>query len=344
MRSPLRVVSAAAVLAAALTCVPPPAAVATTGSCPPGLGIGLAEEPKNLVNDPRARTYIIDFVHPGTTFSRKVLVCNGDAQPLSVHMFGDGATIRGGSFSLDPSPTQSPVAGWVSVDVTDFTLSAHSSRIVEATIAVPADTPAGEYYGGVVAAHLTSGSQVGVSARAAVRMYLAVGTGGLPPTDFTIDTLTAGRTSDGSPYVEAQVHNTGQRAVDLAGTLKLTDGPGGLSAGPFPAQLGTTLAPGQTEPVTVPLDKSLPDGPWHARIDLHSGVTRRAAEGTVLFPSAAGATSPPVKAKAVPLTQNRPLIEGIAIGLLGLLLFVLLLLLLIWWRRRKHRDDEQRRQ
>ena len=46
----------------------------------------------------------------------------------------------------------------------------------------------------------------------------------------------------------------------MTGTLTLTGGPGGLTAGPFPVALGTTLAPGDSAPVTATLDQQLPDG------------------------------------------------------------------------------------
>ena len=58
----------------------------------------------------------------------------------------------------------------------------------------------------------------------------------------------------------ANVQNTGGRALDMRGKLELEDGPGGLSAGPFPASLGTTLAPGDTGTVTVMLNAQVPAG------------------------------------------------------------------------------------
>ena len=58
----------------------------------------------------------------------------------------------------------------------------------------------------------------------------------------------------------------------MNGTLALSGGPGGLNAGPFPAQLGTTLAVRETGSVVIPLDASVPDGPWHAVIKLSSGL------------------------------------------------------------------------
>ena len=342
MRLVFRAVSAATVLVAALTavCVPAAPAVAVAGfHCPPGLGIGLREEPKALTKDPRASHAVIDFVHPGATFSRKVLVCNGQSGRIHVTLYGAGAKIHNGGFDINGGPGADPISQWVSVQPKTLDLGPGESQIVEARFAVPADAQAGEFYGAVVAAQPADPSQgIAVAARAGVRIYLAVGTGGLPPSDFRIDSLTAARNSDGSPYVLAQVTNTGKRAIDLSGNLKLTKGPGGLSAGPFPAQLGTTLAPGQSEPVTIPLDKALPAGPWLATLDMHSGLLERKAQATITFPTGSGEKAAPVAAKSVPLTKNRDVIVPIAIFLL---LFLLILLLLVWWRRRKNKDEDE---
>jgi hypothetical protein len=127
--------------------------------------------------------------------------------------------------------------------------------------------------------------------RVGIRLYLSIGPGGPPAADFTIDSLTAIRSPEGVPMVLASVHNTGGRALDMSGTLELTAGPGGLSAGPFPADLGITLGVGDTEPVTIPLDKQLPAGPWDARITLRSGLLERRAEATITFPDAGAAPS-----------------------------------------------------
>ena len=147
------------------------------------------------------------------------------------------------------------------------------------------------------------------------------------------------RTDDGQPAVLAQVHNTGGRAIDLGGSLRLRGGPGGLTAGPFPAKLGTTLAPGQSEPVTVILDKSLPAGPWTARIVLQSDLEKRAAKATITFPAADGVVGSPVKAVPDQSSKTQWLLPA-AIGLLALLVIALLLWL---WRRRRRKDDDDKR-
>jgi hypothetical protein len=155
------------------------------------------------------------------------------------------------------------------------------------TIRVPRRASAGERYGVVwaeVASPPAPGGAVSVVNRVGIRMYLSVGPGGEPASDFRIESLSATRAADGRPMVTAYVRNTGGRALDVTGSLVLADGPGGLSAGPFPAQLGTTLALGDTKPVAVLLDRRLPEGPWRARIALHSGFVKRVSEATLVFP------------------------------------------------------------
>jgi len=203
------------------------------------------------------------------------------------------------------------------------------------TITVPPTASAGERYA-VVWAELPPatppGGGVAVVNRVGLRVYLSVGPGGEPKTDFVIESLTAERDAQSRPVVKATVRNTGGRALDLSGNLRLTDGPGGLSAGPFDARLGTTLAIDASAPVTVPLDSSLPDGPWKARIELRSSTTIRAAEAVITFPEGAGAVGAPVQAS--PVDDSSSSLPTILAAVGGLLLLAVLLLLLLLRRRR----------
>ena len=167
-------------------------------------------------------------------------------------------------------------------------------------------------------------------------MYLSVGPGGEPPTDFEVTALQGQRGGDGSPVVAATVRNTGGRALDLSGELQLTNGPGGLSAGPFNAALGTTLGLGQTEPVLVTLDKALPSGPWDAKVVLRSGTTAREAGATITFPDRPASASEPVETAAGGSSGGI-----IAVGLGALVLVALMLLLFV---RRRHTEDRRRTQ
>ncbi|MEU6410671.1 hypothetical protein [Microbispora sp. NPDC046933] len=122
--------------------------------------------------------------------------------------------------------------------------------------------------------------------RVGVRTYLDVGPGGEPPTSFRIGEVTAGRTDAGQPRLVAEVRNTGERAVDLEGEVRLSEGPSELSAGPFRGTRATTLPPGGQGQVTVLLGHDLPAGPWNFRLTLRSGRVSRTATGTITFPEA----------------------------------------------------------
>ena len=299
----------------------PPAGV---GQCAPGLGIGLLEVPKATLKDPRARNYVVDSVKPGATFSRKFQVCNGTKDPLPVQLYPDAASIVDGSFVLANERGTSELTSWMSVDPAELTVPPGKAVVCTVRFTVPVDATKGERYGGIVAEAPAIGSGVAVGGRVGIRVYLDVATGGAPKSDFTIDSLQGVRRSDGTPAVLAKVHNTGARALDMRGSMQLSNGPGGLSAGPFDAQLGTTLAPGDTAPVVVPLDKAIRGGPWHAVITMKSGLLERKAEGDITFPDKPDSVGPEVK--AVPVYEDRGVLVPIAIGLIVLLLLLLLLL------------------
>lgn len=311
---------------------PPP----NVGECPAGLGIGLLEVPKATLKDPRARNYVIDSVKPGATFTRKFEVCNGTHAPLTISMYPDAATIGHGVFSLAPGRGTDELTSWISVSPPSATVPSGRSLTAVMRFSVPIDATAGERYGGVLAdaPGQTSGG-VTARGRVGIRVYLNVGPGGAPKSDFTIDSLQGIRDASGTPAVLAQVHNTGARALDMRGSLSLSRGPGGLSAGPFPARLGTTLKPGDSAPVLVPLNKAIRGGPWHAVIDMLSGVLERKAEGDITFPDKPSTAAPAVKAHALPLYKDRGILVPIAIGFISLLLLLLLLLALKEYLRRQ---------
>lgn len=327
--------------AALLTLVAPSAAVASSGSQPhKGVTIRLLEAPAGLASDPRAQSYVIDSVRPGTSFTRRISVTNDTGSAAAFDLYAAPATIDRGSFLPGDRRDDSELTRWVTVQPARVVLAQGQTADAVVSVAVPRDAADGERYGAVFAELPASpGTAVRVASRVGIRMYLDVAEGGVPASDFTIDTMTASRNAAGAPVVQAQVANTGGRALDMSGSLTLSGGPGGLSAGPFPVQLGTTLGVGQKQPVTVVLDKALPAGPWRARIELQSGLLKRAAEGTVTFPSAAGETAAPVRATAVPLTRDLTVLGPVAASLIVLVVAGLLWLL---WRRspgRRRRAD-----
>ena len=261
-----------------------------------GIGVRLLDAPASAGDDPRAQLYIVDHLAPGAVITRRVEVSNGTISTERVSLYSSAAAIVNGLFVGAARGSSNDLSTWTAVtpDVDD--IAAGGRSIATVTISVPADAAPGEQYG-VVWAEVRSDPSVegGLTqvSRVGVRLYVSVGPGGPPPADFTIDSVTARRSPAGVPSIVADVHNTGGRALDLAGSVQLTGGPGGLSAGPFPIDLGVTLAIGTTEPITVVFDQALPSGPWQVVITLHSGLVEHSARASIVFPEIG--TAAPVK-------------------------------------------------
>lgn len=280
------------------TFVPATGASAQTPQPPTGglIGIRLLEAPVNRQDDPRARIYVVDHISQGTTISRRFEIQNGTPAPQTIPLEARSASLQSGQFTVSDTPGGNELTGWTSINPSEVTVGAGQSAQATVTIAVPPQATDGERYGGICA-KVTVEGQVQQSRSVCIRIYLSVGTGSEPESDFEIESLVPERSADGQPIVTATVHNTGQRALDMSGKLELKNGPGGLNAGPFPADLGTTLGIDERQPVTVKLDRRIPAGPWDAKITLNSGTLERAAQATITFPAAG--KGEPVKVRSL---------------------------------------------
>ena len=311
-------------------------ALAATGSAHAratggGIGLRLLDVPTAAKLDPRARIYIVDHLAPGTVIHRRIEIANTTASGARVVVYPAAARVGKGAFLAAEGHARNELSTWTRVSPGASKVAAGKRINAVVTIAVPRDAAPGERYG-VVWAEVRS-ARPGASGitqvnRVGIRLYLSVGQGGPPAANFKIDSVTAKRSPDGRPMVLATVHNTGGRALDMNGTLRLRDGPGGLNAGPYPADLGVSLAIGDTETVRIVLDKRLPAGPWHAQINLRSGLLSRNARATITFPAAEASSSWP-----------RLVIIGL-LGLVGLLLAITALLIA---RRRRARSARRSR-
>jgi hypothetical protein len=274
-----------------------PASAATSEKPPGSIGIRLIDDPATSGRDPRARLYITDHVAPGTRIDRRIEVSNSTDSTAHVLMYSSAATIVEGSFIGSAGHTPNELSTWTSVTPGALDVPADGRMTVDVSIAVPSDAAPGEQYG-VIWAEVSSAGSPGAGSvtqvsRVGIRQYVSVGPGGPPAADFTIDSLTAERSPQGRPVVLATVHNTGGRALDMNGTLSLSAGPSGLSAGPFPAKLGNTLALGDTQSVTIELGKELPAGPWDAEVTMSSGLLERSSKATLTFPGNGAAVRAP---------------------------------------------------
>lgn len=313
----MRVVWWSLALLLALTAAPAAAqAPAPDGT---GLGIRLLDAPTDRRDDPRAQVYVVDDVEPGEAFTRRVEVVNGTGRPASVSLYPAASEIAGGSFNVLPGRTGNELTDWIRVRPESLQLAPGQKAEATVEIAVPQGAGGGERYAAVMAEVVEASDRPGiaVASRVGIRVYLSVSGDAEPASDFAISTLQAVRQPDGRPAVQAEVRNTGGRALDMSGSLSLSAGPGGLSAGPFPAELGTTLAPGDASPVAVVLDSAISGGPWTAVLTLRSGRIERTVQAVLTFPDEAGAEAEPVQAEALPLAKDPSVVIPVAAGLLG---------------------------
>lgn len=298
-----------------------PAAVAAPGEtdeAPSGsVTIALLDVATDLKHDPRANVYITDNVPPGKTITHHVRVTNDTGAEASLDVYAGPATIVDGAFTPQSRGDTSALTSWITVDKPEVRLADGQSDDVTVTIAVPNDAPEIEQYGVIWASTQPRAAAVGevdLVSRVGVRVYLSVGEGNGPPSDFTITSVTPQRDADGSATVVAAVDNTGGRAVDLNGTVDLSDGPGGLTVNTIAAQT-VTVSPGDGNKVTftIPNSSALPAGPWEAKVKLESGFNKHDVSASVTFPDKG------VGATADTTSSGWPVVAwiGIAIGILA---------------------------
>ncbi|MCX5315871.1 hypothetical protein [Streptomyces sp. NBC_00154] len=253
------------------------------------VGVRLVDIPADLADDPRARHYIIDNLTPGTTVHRRIEVLNTTDSTLHVEVYPAAATITHGAFVGAAGRKRNELSSWTKLRRRTLDVPAHDTLRDTVTIKVPRDAAPGERYA-VIWAQVRGdrGGGIALVSRTGIRMYLSVGGHNPPAPNFTAHTMTAQRGPDGHAIVRAQIINTGGRALDLSGTLKLASVSGSLSAGPYQVQLGTSLAPHQSEPVIIPVTDDVADGPWRATLELRSGLLVKKFHAKIKFPHTHG--------------------------------------------------------
>src|SRR6266542_2100506 len=151
------------------------------------------------------------------------------------------ATLAVGSRSAPASAASCPGhTAELGIRLVDVTRRQGTAQV---TITVPERVTDGERYAVVWAERqppVSAKPGVQLAVRVGIRLYLSVGKGREPAFDFTIKSLRAGRDHSGRPFVIATVVDVGGRAVDLTGQLRLSHGPHGTLAGPYPADQGVT--------------------------------------------------------------------------------------------------------
>ena len=293
-----------------------------------GIGIQLLEGPASKKDDPRASRYIVDHLHPGTSIRRKIQVWNNSGERNRIDVYSGSATLAQEAFVFGEGSAGNELTSWFSFDKDRLDLAPGDKAVVEVTIAVPPTASIGERYGLVWASVVPpskAAKGVTLATRVGVRVYLDIGKGGEPPSDFDITGLTPARSLEGVPSLTATVTNTGGRALDISGWVDLHDGPASQRAGPFQVTNGPTLAVGATGHVIVQFPKELPNGPWKVSLSLRSGLVVHAVTGEIRFPNAGDVGKPGT------FLNN----SGVIAGGASTVAFIVLLLLILLARRHR---------
>jgi hypothetical protein len=295
---------------------------------PGKFGVRLVDVPVSEAANPRALDYIIDYLPTGTVIHRRILISNDEPQTVRFFVYPAAAHITGGQFIGYRGAARNELTTWVNVQHPVVTLAPGASVMDMVTIKVPRGATRGEHYG-VIWVQQRASTRTNTKfavievSRVGIRMYVAVGRGGAPPTSFDITSITGHWSATGQPVIVAHVNNTGGRALDLNGTVRLAGGPGNTSSGPFHAQKIATIAPGQSWNVTFAVPRSLPQGAWKVTVTLVSGLTTARATTTILLTER-------VAAQAGMSDTRR-----IGIGLCSLVLVVVIGWYALGYRRRR---------
>ncbi|MET8231464.1 hypothetical protein ABZS77_12430 [Micromonospora sp. NPDC005298] len=252
------------------------------------ISIRMLDIPASRVQDPRAQVYIVDHLKPGTTIDRRVEVQNTSGESQRIELYSGAASVENNAFTVPDGRTGNELSGWIRLKTTRIDLAPGERQPVGVEIAVPEKASRGERYAAIWAQVTSAKERTGNVTqvhRVGIRVYLDVGPGGEPPTDFRIDGLAAEPGVGAFPVVTATVTNTGQRALDMTGTVSLRKA--AVQAGPFKVTNGVTILPGRTGQVRIEVNQALPEGTWDVQARLASGTVERTATGRIALPVAA---------------------------------------------------------
>lgn len=326
-----RILSAStALVVAAILAILSFGGVAQAQENPGGFGIRIGEVPVNLADNPRAATYIVDNVPPGKRIERQIVVSSTMPERTTFDLYVGAARVDDDGYQAEPPGATNALTTWTALDKNEVTLDPGQEEVVTVFVDVPADAPEVEQYALVwmsTRVDDTNADAVQAVSRVGIRMYLSVGDGDGPRPSFSIISLLPIRLDSGSAAVKAILENTGARAVEVAGTLDLTDGPGGLSVPAIESE-GKTIPPGSRGEllIAVPDSGSFPAGPWSAEVTLDSGYGKEVAAAEISFPDEGEGEQVEVS-------------SGLSAAAWAALAIVIALIvgLLIWWRVRGSR-------
>lgn len=236
---------------------------------------------------------------PGGTVGDALYVANRSPEPLTLAVYAaDGFLTEDGALDILAGGEESTELGsWVSIETREVTLDPGADAEIPFTIAVPADTPPGDYAAGIVASMLvTADTGTVTERRLGSRVHLRV-QGDLAPAlvvgDVAVDYQgTANPVETGSATVTYTLTNTGNTRLDPDVDVAL-GGPFGW-ARVTAADDAPELLPGSSLERTVQVAGVVPLGLLAADVTATSQVVSRTlagAEASTLDPLVSAASA-----------------------------------------------------
>jgi hypothetical protein len=327
-RNPIIPLLAALIAASALTSV-----VALPAHAADDTTIGISARPGSPTGESDGRTRFSYQVDPGQEVSDNVVIVNTGAEQQHFTILGtDAFSAEDGTFGLLATEQQPVMVGsWVRFandeSRVEFDLAPGEGLVVPFRVVVPPQAPPGDHAGGIVASVLTTGGQVNVDRRVAVRLYTRV-SGDLQP-NLTISGIQAEHHGEwwdllgGSVTMKYTVQNSGNVALAANATTEVTSW-FGIAATPSSRSTVEEILPGYSRDIVVELAGIGQWGFLLPRVRLNPYVDDTVNTDLQL---------------SVPATSREttilviPWLVAIALGV------VLLIVLFVWWRRRR---DAQR--
>ena len=188
MRQPVARGYLIAVSLVACILLPATGAVASPSSANAGgIGVRLIALPSDTGAGPLARSYIVATVAPGKTLRRRVEISNTTHSAAVVTVYAAAASLHRGTFAFAAGRSPNELSDWTSVSQAVVRLPSGKATYETATINVPKDASAGSRYAVIwaaVSAPAPAGGGVTLVNRVGIRMYLSVGPGGAPPSNY----------------------------------------------------------------------------------------------------------------------------------------------------------------
>ncbi len=243
-------------------------------------------------SDPRSKSWFIYSLPAGVTKKDTVTVENNSNQPITLKVYAADSlkTSQGGFALANEDAAKKGLGSWVKLSVAEVTLGPNEERNIPFTISIPAQTPTGEYSGGIIFQEtqpqkFTGGNGVGINviSRVGVRIYETVpGVNqlSLAVKDFRYSV------ADNNLIFSFTVENKGTVFISPTGTLEVKDMIGQvISDIPLDNILGVVI-PGVPRTIVVPTQIASPIFGWNtASVALYYSPTKTAMASIVFMPN-----------------------------------------------------------